>query len=153
MFDEINLKESINDLYDAGVQDNTLQMIYEANRNIHFRVRTPAGLTEEGTLGEVVLQGDTWASPAASVQCDAFGKELLDNEAPFIFKYKGYIPVGILGQVYDLIGITEAGFKAHQMNSYINIKTADKYLQFGHDKCKTMLVSKKSVLMNISTVN
>ena len=46
-------------------------------------------------------------------------------------------------QVDDLIGITEAGFKSHQMNTYLNIKTADKYLQFGHEKCKTMLVSKK----------
>ena len=26
------------------------------------------------------------------------------------------------------------------MNSYINVKTADKYLQFGPDKCKIMLV-------------
>ena len=117
MFDGMNLKESINDLYDVGVQDNTLKVVYEANRNINFRVRTPAGVTEEGILGEVVLQGDTWASVAASVQCDAFGKELLEENYPFIFKYKGYIPIGILGRVDDLIGVTEAGIKAHQMNS------------------------------------
>ena len=118
MFDGMNLRESINDLYDVGVNDNTLQLVYDANKNIKFRVKTPAGLTGEGVLQEVVLQGDTWASVAASVQCDAFGKELLEEEAPFIFKYKGYIPIGILGQVDDLIGVTEAGFKAIQMNSY-----------------------------------
>ena len=75
-----------------------------------------------------------------SVQCDAFGKELLDEEASFVYRYKGFIPVGILGQIDDLIGITEAGYKAQQMNSYLNVKTGDKYLQFGPDKCKAMLV-------------
>ena len=29
------------------------------------------------------------------------------------------------------------------MNSYINVKTADKYLQFGQDKCKVMGVGKR----------
>ena len=29
---------------------------------------------------------------------------------------------------------------AQQMSSYINVKTADKYLQFGPDKCKSMLI-------------
>ena len=32
------------------------------------------------------------------------------------------------------------------MNTYLNIRTADKYLQFGHDKCKTMIVSKKKIV-------
>ena len=65
MFDGINLKEAINDLFDVGVNDDCLQLVYDANRKIQFRVKTPAGMTEEGALEEVVLQGDTWASVAA----------------------------------------------------------------------------------------
>ena len=38
----------------------------------------------------------------------------------------------------------EAGFKAKQMNVFINVKTAEKTLQFGPNKCKTMLVGKPS---------
>ena len=86
-----------------------------------------------GLPGKVVLQGDTWVSKAASVQCDAFEKELLEGNYPVIVKYEGYIPIGILGQVDDLISVTEAGIESHQMNSYIDMMTADKYLQFGHD--------------------
>ena len=143
MFDGINLKEAINDLFDVGVKDNTLQLVYDANKTVQFRVKTPVGMTEEGSLEEVVLQGDTWAPVAASVQVDGFGKELLEEEAPFIYRYKNYIPIGILGQVDDLIGVAEAGFKSHQLNSYINVKTSDKYLQFGKDKCQTMVISKQ----------
>ena len=42
----------------------------------------------------------------------------------------------------DIIGVTLAGYNAAQMNSYLNVKTADKYLQFGLDKCKAMVVGK-----------
>ena len=53
------------------------------------------------------------------------------------------MPVGFLGLVDDIIGITEAGIAAQKMNAFINIKTAEKKLQFGPTKCKTMLVGKK----------
>jgi hypothetical protein len=43
--------------------------------------------------------------------------------------------------------VTEAGIKAQEMNAFINIKTAEKGLQFGPTKCKSMIVGK-----DISTV-
>ena len=52
--------------------------------------------------------------------------------------------MGFLGLVDDIVGITEAGFKAQQLNSVINIKTAEKALQFGVEKCKSMLIGKNS---------
>ena len=48
----------------------------------------------------------------------------------------------MLGLVDDTIGVTEAGYKAQQMNAFFNIKTAEKGLQFGPSKCKTILVGK-----------
>jgi hypothetical protein len=56
--------------------------------------------------------------------------------------YKDSLPVSMLGLVDDIIGLTAAGYKAHQMNALINVQTADKGLQFGVDKCKSMLVGK-----------
>ena len=41
------------------------------------------------------------------------------------------------------MGITEFGYKAHQLNAMINLKTAEKTLQFGVTKCKSMLISKQ----------
>ena len=52
------------------------------------------------------------------------------------------LPVGMLGLVDDLIGVTEAGFQAQMRNTYINVKTAEKGLQFGVKKCSTMLIGK-----------
>ena len=86
---------------------------HNANQNVRFRVNTPSCITQEVVMNKVVMQGDTWASTMASVQCDTFGKELLEEEGSYVFKYKGYVPVGILAQINDLIGVTEAGYKSY----------------------------------------
>ena len=37
----------------------------------------------------------------------------------------GYIPVGILGMIDDLTGISESGVKAVELNSFRNVKTVE----------------------------
>ena len=38
MFDSINLQEAISDIYDAGVDDNNLFLLYKANQEINMVV-------------------------------------------------------------------------------------------------------------------
>ena len=52
--------------------------------------------------------------------------------------------VTMLGMVDDIIGVSEAGYKAQQLNTIINTMTAEKGLQFGVKKCKSMLIGKTS---------
>jgi hypothetical protein len=56
--------------------------------------------------------------------------------------YKDNVLVSLLGLVDDMEVVTEAGFRAQQMNALINAKSADKGLQFGVKKCKSMLIGK-----------
>ena len=144
MFDGMELKESLSDLYNSGVQDDTLHLIYEANKNVAVRVKTIYGLTEEVHLEEVVLQGEVWGPSLAANQV-----EMLNENYSFMYRYKGFVPVPVLGQINDVIGVTLPGYKASQINSYINVKTANKYLQFGVDKCKAMLVGKKQEVCHV----
>ena len=44
----------------------------------------------------------------------------------------------------DVLGVTEAGINAHKMNAFLNVKSAEKTLQFGPTKCKTMLIGKNT---------
>ena len=53
-----------------------------------------------------------------------------------MYKYKGYVPVGFLGVIDNVAGISESGVKAEQLNAYLNV-SADKGLQVGPDKCHT----------------
>ena len=74
------------------------------------------------------------------MQVDSIGKEV--EASNYGYMYQDKLSVSLLGLVDDMIGVTEAGFKAQQMNALINVKTAEKGLQFGVRKCKTMLIGK-----------
>ena len=134
MFDSINLKQAISDVYEAGLKDDNLSLVYQANKEIFMAVNTPDGLSKRQTLNNIVLQGDTFGSILASVQVDTIGQEC--SESGYGYKYKDILPVGILGLVDDTIGVTEVGYKAQMMNAFFNVKTAEKGLQFGVKKCK-----------------
>ena len=60
------------------------------------------------------------------------------------YMYKDSLSISMLGLVDDIIGVTEAGFRAQQMNALINVNSADKGLQFGPTKCKSMLIGKET---------
>ena len=108
-----------------------------------MNVKTPHGTSQSYTLTDRIMQGDTWAPAMASAQVDSFGKQMIEEEPSFMFMFKDVVPIPLLGQVDDLIGVAEAGVKTHQLNAFVNVKTANKDLQFGEDKCKYMIVSKK----------
>ena len=143
MFDSMDNNEACGDIYNYGINDDHLNLINEANKQIVINVKTPHGISEEYPLTHRIMQGDTWSSAMASSQVDSFGKEMLEEESSFIYKYLGVVPVPILGMVDDIIGVAEAGYKTEQLNAFINVKTADKDLQFGTNKCKAMIVSKR----------
>ena len=104
-------------------------------------VKTNYGLSDRQSIRNSVLQGDTWGSLLASVQVEKIGQECIKEG--YYYLYKNVLPVGFLGLVDDVVGITEAGCKAQMLNSFINVKSAEKYLQFGATKCKSILVGKK----------
>ena len=148
MFDSMNLEQAISDLYDAGVKDDALVLLHKANSEVHMAVKTTTGLTDRQVLKDIVLQlqGDTFGSILASVQVDSIGKEC--QEAGYGYLFMDSLPVSILGLVDDMVGVTEANYKAQQMNTFLNVKTAEKSLRFGASKCKVMLIGKdtKNVL-------
>ena len=129
MFDSIDLKEAISDVFDNEFDDDMLPLVYKANEEIHMAVNTPCGLSERQVIKNIVLQGDTFGSLLASVQVDKIGQHC--QQSGYGYKYKNILEVSMLGLVDDIIGITEVGFKAQQMNALINVKTAEKGLRFG----------------------
>ena len=86
IFDSMSLKEACSDLYDIGLKSDKLKLLYNANKQVKIRVKTPSGLTKETNMGEIVMQGDTWASTMASVQCDAFSIELLEEDVSYLYR-------------------------------------------------------------------
>ena len=103
MFDSINLQHAISDIYEAGLKDSNLRLVYEANKNVYMSINTPDGLTDRKPIENIVLQGDTLASLLASVQVDAIGKEC--SKTGYGYNYQNVLPVGMLGLIDDTICI------------------------------------------------
>ena len=141
MFDSECLYECLNDVYEAGVNDDYFPLLYEANRETFVAVQTPGGLSKREAIHEIVMQGDVLAPLISSLQVDTMGKECLEEDK-HLYHYKDMVPIPPLGLVDDLFTITTCGYKTNLMNKYINSKSAMKKLQFGASKCVKLHVGK-----------
>ena len=140
-FDAMWLEETLNDMYEGGITDNNLAVLYEANKKVKVAVKTPHGLTDRVEVNKIILQGDVFGPIECSVSVDTYGKECLAEEM-HLYSYKGEVQVPPLAMVDDLLIVSECGYKAAMANAYINTKSNLKKLQFGTEKCHKMHVGK-----------
>ena len=76
-FDTLWLEECINDLYDAGIQDDKLALIYEVNKKNQVAIKTPFGITPRVNINQIVLQGEVLGPLQCSVQVETISKECI----------------------------------------------------------------------------
>ena len=79
------LEETINDIWEAGINDNNLSLIYKMNEEVQVAIKTQFGLTERIPIEKIVMQGETFGRLCCSVQVDTFGRECLQKKGTFIF--------------------------------------------------------------------
>ena len=79
-FDSLWLKECLNDLYDSGVQDDKLALLYNINSHVKVAVKTPVGTTNRKSIFNVITQGDVFGPIFCSNQVDTIGKECLEDK-------------------------------------------------------------------------
>ena len=144
-FDSMWLAESINDLYESGIQDDKLAIIYAANEHNQVAVQTPVGITERVAVEEIVMQGEVTGPGQCSNQIDTFGKECLDD-SKLLYNYKGVLGIPPLGMVDDVLAISRCGADSVAMNAFLNQKTNIKKLQYGPEKCHQLHVGKEKNL-------
>ena len=92
----------MNDLWEAGINDDHLALIYKVNERVNVSVKTPFGFTERETIERVVMQGEVFGPLCCSVQVDTFGKECVQKEK-YLYKYKEVVGVPPLSMVDDLV--------------------------------------------------
>ena len=132
-FDSMWLEECLNDLYESGVDNPNLAVIFEANKVNQVAVMTPNGLTRREPIEKIVMQGEVLGPIECSVTADTFGKECMEQEK-YLYPYKGLVGIPPLAMVDDLACVSTCGLETVQLNGYINAKTNIKKLQFGERK-------------------
>ena len=99
MFHGMDAKEACGDLFEYGVKDDNLSLIYEANKKVVMNVKAPQGTSQSYTLTDRIMQGNTWAPAMASAQVDSFGKQMIEEEPSFMFMLKEVVHIPLLGKL------------------------------------------------------
>ena len=142
MFDSEEVFVSLNSLFEAGVKDDLLPLIYEANRINHIAVKTPGGLTERKEIHNKIMQGDVLGPLVSSNMVDKnIGKVAIETDN--VYMYKGKVQIPPLVTQDDTLSISECGYKTNKMNTFLNTHTKLMNLQFGSEKCSKMHVGKR----------
>ena len=138
-FDSLWMQECLSDLYNSGVTDDKLSLLYNINNHVKIAVKTPAGRTNREDIYNVITQGDVFGPILCTNLVDTFGRECL-KDGKHTYSYRGEVDIPPLGMIDDLLCVTECGPRSSMMSGFINCKTNSKKLMFGIEKCKKLHV-------------
>ena len=128
-FDAMWAEETMNDLYDAGVQDENFALISLMNQKCQVKVKTPVGDTERFELSSIEMQGTVPAPLKCAVQIDTLGKYCYTyNTGCYIYRDACYVPP--LGMIDDIASIAQCKDNSIIINAIVNAKIESKKLQF-----------------------
>ena len=143
-FDKLNFSETHNDLWDAKIKDNRFSLIANLDRKCRAVIKTPVGESKPFTLSDIVMQGSVFGSLKCTVQVDTLGRDCLSSEDEIgLFQYKSVVYIPPTSFVDDVLGVSNCGIEAKELNSVINSKMETKNLSLGPDKCAKLHISKK----------
>ena len=129
----------VNDLYDKGVDNKDLIVINEANKDITAQVKIGKDISEEFNIPGNILAGDTLGPTIATTHMDSIPQEWEKDDQNTKFKYRNEVSVNFVGMIDDLTGISYEGADSIKMNAYVNVRTAEKNLQYNVTKSKKLV--------------
>ena len=120
-FDKLWLEASINSLYDNGLQNDKLNLLYIENKHANVAVKVNDKVSTRFPVNNVVMQGSVWGGLKCTSQMDTLNK-IMKTKGTLLYKYRGdpSITVGVLGMVDDTLGVSECGDTSVEKNSVIN---------------------------------
>ena len=113
--DKLWLQSTINALYEAGITNHTLNILYLENSNAQIAIKINNKFTRRVHVKDVVMQGSVWGSIKCTTTMDKLNKELMkEYHLEYYYKNDKEIPIGVLGMVDDQLDIAECGDQAIQ---------------------------------------
>ena len=136
-FDAMWNEETMNDLYDSGVQNDTFALVSLMNEKCQVKVKTPVGDTERFELDKIEMQGTVLAPLKCAAQIDTLGKYCYTFNTG-LYVYRDSCKVPPLGMIDDIAAVAKCGDNSIILNAIVNSRIESKKLQFNLKKCFKM---------------
>ena len=149
-FDALWVQECINDLYETGLSNDKLVLLYLENQNANIAVKSSTGMSRRVSINNIVMQGTVWGSLFCTATMDKLGK-LVYKKEDLLYKYKGVVDTPTLGMVDDILSVQKCSQKSLLINSVINGFIESKKLTLSSSKCNRIHISKKKEDLNECT--
>ena len=59
-FDALWTYECINDLYEAGLKNDKLTLLFKMNQSAQVAIKTAHGITQRVSITNIIMQGTVW---------------------------------------------------------------------------------------------
>ena len=73
-FDALWMEDCINDMYDAGLTNDKLVLLFLENQHAKIAVKTPNGKSERISIRNILMQGTEWSSLLCTASMDKLGQ-------------------------------------------------------------------------------
>ena len=93
-FDSIWLEEATNDLYDSGIRNRNINLLYLGNAKTRMCVETSIGRSNRAELRKVVMQGSVTGGMICSNQISKLCNNLYEEGE--VYMYNDTIPIPAL---------------------------------------------------------
>jgi hypothetical protein len=118
-FDSLWTFECINDLYESGLQNDKLAVLFAINKNAQVAIKTSHGMTRRVDISNIIMQGTVWGSLFCTTTIDKLPQKVYTEEA-LVYKYKGEVHVPPLGMVDDVLTVQKCGATSATINNEVN---------------------------------
>ena len=141
-FDSMWLQECNNSLYEAGLDNDKLNLLYLSNSSAQVAVKTATGITDRTNILNIVMQGTVWGNIFCVTLLDKLGKYVY-NKPDLLYYYKESVPIPPLEMVDDVLAIQKCGIKSVNVNTAINNFMEAEKLSLSDKKCNVIHVGSK----------
>ena len=141
-FDALWVEECINDIFEAGLENDKLVILFLENQNEQIAIKTPSGKSQRISIRNIIMQGTVWGSLLCTASMDKLG-QFSYNNSELTYKYKGVVHTPSLGMVDDVLSIQKCSIDTVKMNAVVNAFIEGKKLTLSHKKCHRIHVNKK----------
>ena len=140
--DSLWLHEVVNDLYDAGLTNDKLALLFLENSSAQVAVKGSSGISRRICIRNIIMQGTVWANLCCTVLMDKLGK-IMYNKPDLMYKYKGTVSVPSLQMVDDIMVLGKCNsLQTVQSNSVVNSFMNIKKLSLSEKKCHRVHIGK-----------